>query len=371
MKKYIAAAAALTALILILAIAVRYRPDEGELRTGELPAAEAGTDGPDRELREKAADSGIIYAPDTEKNTSEDKKVTLRLLIDGQCTEISLHDYLVGVLAAEMPAAFEPEALRAQAVAARTYTLFRMFEERTVAHPEADVCALPECCEAYLTDGQLAARWGESRDENRALIESAVTDTDGLCLVYGDRAIFAAFHSSSSGYTESGENVFGGNLPYLQSVFSPEDESTVPDYETVRHVTYEEFRAAVCAAFPGAVFPVDPAKWITDVERSFSGRIVSLSIGGQKLSATQLRKLFSLRSACAEISPAPDGFDFLVTGYGHGAGMSQYGANVLAAAGSGFEDILSWYYTSCELRDMAEVYPGLGLNIDVEIRDQL
>ena len=360
MKKYTAATAALLALMLILAIAARVEPDGGQAETAQEQAESAGAPAePVKELREKAADSGIIYAPESEKNTSEDSLVTVRLLRDGQCAEISMRDYLVGVVAAEMPADFEPEALKAQAVAARTYTLFRMFEERAAAHPEADVCGRAECCKAYLTDGQLKERWGESFDENRALIESAVTDTDGLCLTYADRAIFAAFHSSSPGYTESSANVFGEDLPYLQSVFSPENESTVPDYETVRHVTYEEFRAAVCAAFPGAVFPVDPSKWITDVERSFSGRIISLRIAGQKLSATQLRRLFSLRSACAEISASSDGFDFLVTGYGHGVGMSQYGANVLALAGSGFEDILSWYYASCELRDMAEVYPEL------------
>ncbi len=278
-----------------------------------------------------------------------DAAQTLRLLNrDGQVDELTMGDYLWGVVAAEMPAAFEPEALRAQAVCARTYSLWKL---RAKSHQEegADICADSTCCQAYLSQEDAAQRWGGDSDAYTAKIAAAVADTDGQVLTYEGGPIQAVFFSSASGATEDAAAVWGKSLPYLVSVDSPEGDE-VPNYRSTVTLTAEQVKKAAGEAGLGADLSGEPSTWFANLTRTASGRVASLELGGAELSGGAARSLFALRSACFDVSEQDGVFTFSVTGYGHGVGMSQYGANAMAKAGSGWRDILAHYYTGAELQ---------------------
>lgn len=276
-----------------------------------------------------------------------DASVSLPVLHGGEITEMTMEALLPGVVAAEMPAAFEPEALMAQAVAARTYILDRN-AHRVSAHPGAAVCDDPGCCCAWISDAQMRENWGGDYRRNRRKIENAVRATDGETLQYGGAPIRAVFHASSAGKTERSAALWGA-LPYLVSVDSPETAADVPDYETTVTCSPDEVRAALAAQFPGLALPEDPAAWLGETVRDNSGRVETITIGGQTLTGSEARELFSLRSAAFDAVFADGAFVFHVTGSGHGVGMSQYGANVMAKSGSTYEEILAHYYPGTEL----------------------
>ena len=268
------------------------------------------------------------------------------LTADGVET-VTMSDWLPGVVAGEMPALFEEEALKAQAVAARTYIMYSMGREKP-AHPEADVCDDPACCKAHSTDEALREKWGESYEENMARVLEAVRSTDGEYMSYGGEVIQAVFHSSSAGRTEDSAAIWQAE-PYLVSVESPETAEDVPNYVTSVTVSPEDFRAAVLAVHPEAEFGEDPAFWLGAAVRDASGRVESVDIGGAQVPGTELRTLFQLRSTAFTLDYTAEGFLFTVTGYGHGVGMSQYGANVMAEDGADYEEILTHYYPGAEL----------------------
>ncbi|MBP5165826.1 MAG: stage II sporulation protein D [Oscillospiraceae bacterium] len=263
---------------------------------------------------------------------------------------MDMRSYLVGVVAAEMPASFMPEALEAQAVAARTFTFFRMREEPV--HENGAVCADPGCCKAYMDADRLKERWGERWSENLRKIERAVEGTDGEIVVYDGAPVFAAFHSSSCGSTENSENVWSGALPYLRSVESPEKAEDVPGYHSELAISFDELRRIAGRDCPEADLSGDPEGWLTGAEYSTTGRLKSVSLGGVRLSGTQMRKLFGLRSAAVIWELEEDGVHFHVSGYGHGVGMSQYGAEVMAENGADHEEILAHYYTGTQLEKL-------------------
>ena len=269
----------------------------------------------------------------------------LRVLLNGTLTEMSMADYLRGVVRAEMPASFALEALKAQAVAARTYVRYHMENGGTANHPEADVCGNSACCQAYLSAEEAAANWGTQAAEYEAKIDRAVAETDGECVLYENRPILAAFHSSSAGTTQDSANVWSSSLPYLQSVVSPENEDTVPNYRSTASFSAADLQATLQAALPEAALTGDPSTWFTNIRQESNGTVTALTVGGVEVKGSELRTILGLRSACFTISFAGDTVTFSVTGYGHGVGMSQYGANVLAADGMDYRDILAWYYT--------------------------
>ena len=260
-------------------------------------------------------------------------------------------EYLWGVVAAEMPASFEPEALRAQAVCARTYSLWKL---RAKSHEEdgADICADSTCCQAYLSKEDAAQRWGEgTASAYTAKIAAAVADTDGQVLTYEGGPIQAVFFSSAAGSTAGAEEVWGRALPYLVPVDSPEGDE-VPNYRTQTALGAEEVKALTLASYPGADLSGDPAAWFGQAARNEGGGVISIPLGGITLTGGQARALFSLRSACFTVSWDGSQFLFDVTGYGHGVGMSQYGANAMAKNGSSFQDILTWYYTGAQVGEL-------------------
>lgn len=291
-------------------------------------------------------------APETPAVQTADKEVNVKVLSGDDVVNMTLSDYLKGVVAAEMPTSFQPEALKAQAVAARTYTIYKMTVDPSSRHPQADVCTDSSCCKAYITQEKMKENWGDSFDSNFEKISSAVDLTDSQCLVYDGEPILAVFHSSSPGKTENSGQVWTTQLPYLVSVESPETADAVPNYVSSVNLSLDDFRQTVLASYPDASFPDDTSQWVSGTEKDDAGRISSISIGGVKLAGTDVRKLFSLRSSSFEISVG-DSVTITTTGYGHGVGMSQYGANIFAAQGKTYDEILKWYYTGAEIGNIS------------------
>ncbi len=276
-----------------------------------------------------------------------DESFRFKVLIGDEVKEMSMAEYLPCAVAAEMPTTFETEALKAQAVAARTYVIYCTGHENP-KHSQADVCTSSGCCLAYLDETALRSNWGDSFNEKLSIVKAAVQETSGMLLTYEDTPILATFHSSSSGATEKGSELWG-DVPYLASVKSPETAEDVPNYITTVEVSVDNFRDSVLLLHPEAVFVEDAGSWLGERELDESGRVRSVAVCGTKLSGSEMRKLFSLRSTAFNVDYDGSAFVFTVTGYGHGLGMSQYGANVMAKGGFTYEEILLHYYPGSEL----------------------
>ncbi|MGM9521844.1 MAG: stage II sporulation protein D [Oscillospiraceae bacterium] len=294
------------------------------------------------------------YSPEDPVSDFDDA-FTIKLLNGDSVTEMTMSQYLKGAVAAEMPASFAPEALKAQAVAIRTYVLYKMLVSPSNNHPQADICSDSTCCAAWKDESYLREKWGDNYDANAAIIASAVSETNGLYLSYDDAPALAVFHSSSSGKTEDSSEVWSSSLPYLISVDSPESSSSVPNYTSSVTVSAKEFRETISESYPDAQFADDPAGWLGNIEYSDSGRIHSVTVGGVQVSGTSLRSMFSLRSTAVTIETDGSTFTMTSTGYGHGVGMSQYGANVMAQSGDTFDTILAYYYPSTVLKSAADL----------------
>lgn len=283
-------------------------------------------------------------APETAA-VHHDRDVTLTIQ-DGDTTEqMTLESYLTGVVRGEMPASFEMEALRAQAAAERSYVYYQMAAGRKDAHPDADFCTDHTCCSAYLSETAAREKWGGDFAPWNTRVEQAVSDTDGQVVLYNGRPILAVFHSSSAGRTAAAGDVWSGDLPYLVSVDSPEGEETVPNYYSTVTFTAAEAKEKLLAAHPELKLSGTPDRWFGAAAENGSGRVETVSVGGTDIEGTELRRIFGLRSACFTVAADSESVTFRVTGYGHGVGMSQYGANQLAREGKTWQEILEWYYT--------------------------
>ena len=274
-----------------------------------------------------------------------DDETTLRVWDGEKVWETTVAEYLPGVVRGEMPAVFEPAALAAQAVAERTYIFYHLRGGPKAAHPDADVCTDPSCCSAWLSLEAARERWGDHFEEYNAKIQRAVEETDGQIILYQGVPILAAFHSSSAGATANSGEVWVSDLPYLRSVASPESGDSVPNYYSAVTLSADEFRSTFLASHPDADLSGDAGGWITDVTQNDSGRVEHLTVGGVTVTGGEVRGLFGLRSTSFTVSAEGEEITFRVTGYGHGVGMSQYGANELARQGKSWQEILQWYYT--------------------------
>jgi stage II sporulation protein D len=274
------------------------------------------------------------------------------VLLDDGLHWMRLNYYLYGVIAGEMPATFPEEALKAQAVAARTYTLYKQ-SRPTSAHPQAEICGNSACCKAYAAEDALRERWGEDYMTHAKAIRAAVDETDGRIMTYEDEPILAVFHSTSSGITERAADVWGGDLPYLQSVPSTGEEAS-PRYRAKVELSADECREILLAAYPDMRLSENPKEWFSGVRRSEAGGVTRLRIGGVRVTGGEARRMFGLNSTNFTISATQDGVVFETRGFGHGVGMSQYGARALALEGKGYEEILCWYYTGAVLSVLEE-----------------
>ena len=293
-----------------------------------------------------------IHAGKEEKGGDE-KSVSVSSYIakTDEVINMDMEEYLKGVVAAEMPASFEEEALKAQAVAARSYLLARMEGYEKNGYPEehkgAATCSNPAHCQAWVSDDDLKKKWGNSYKENMDKISKSVDETKGLVMRYNGELVRAVFHSTSSGNTESAKDVWGYDVPYLESVKSMGDELS-PRYVENITMSIDDFKKTVQQFDPSAVF-AENGNLTDEVLRSESGGIKSITLGGVKMTGAQFRSIFSLNSTNATLTKDGENVVIHTLGNGHGVGMSQYGANYLAGQGKSFKEILSLYYTDCQI----------------------
>ncbi len=276
----------------------------------------------------------------------------IKVLIGEEVVELTLHEYVVNVVAAEMPASYPMEALKAQAIAARTNAIYkkRIREEHPdrASHENADICANYAHCQAYADEAAQKEKWGDGYETYHAYIEQAVKETDGKFITYKGNPISAIFHSTSSGRTENAADVWGSTVPYLVSVESRWDEND-SKFETHATLTIEEFKEIFLEKYKDAVLEGDPAAWFRDVERSEAGGIIKMTLGGVEIAGRTFRNLYGLRSANITFSVREDTVTMTVKGYGHGVGMSQYGAGAMAEEGKTAEEIIRYYYTGVDI----------------------
>ena len=280
------------------------------------------------------------------------EQTRLRVAVEGNIVEMGLEDYVSGVLAAEMPASFSMEALKAQAVAARTLAVYKIMHGGCSRYQGADICGDSDHCQAYLEVSGQKAKWKAEYEQYRAKLHTAVDQTAGKIITYDDKPILVLFHASSAGYTEDVENVYSQALPYLRSVPSP-GESMVTNLQSQEEFDRAWFVSTINKAYPKAGLKAQQLeKQVLVSERYPSGRVSALKLGGVKITGVQFRRLVDIRSA--NFSITFNKYSVVVTseGYGHGVGMSQNGAEAMAREGSNYVDILKYYYTGVEIINM-------------------
>ena len=254
----------------------------------------------------------------------------------GDVISLELEDYVIGVVSAEMPALFSSEALKAQAVIARTYAL--------KANSVGRVLSDNESSQSYKSDGELYNLWGANYSSYYNRIRDAVMSTKGMYLTYNGNYIEAVYHSTSNGYTEDSLNVWGNYYPYLISVDSSFDTSN-PSFSMSKSFSYDELSSKL-----GIYVSVDSVFNILGL--TGSGRVSGISVDGNYFSGVDFRNKLGLRSADFDILKTDGGVVFTTRGYGHGVGMSQYGANGMGKAGYSFSDILFHYYPGVSLEQL-------------------
>ncbi|MDO4846111.1 MAG: stage II sporulation protein D [Oscillospiraceae bacterium] len=287
------------------------------------------------------------------------KRTTLQLLTAEGVRETDEEEYLTCVVLSELPASFHEEAMKAQAVAARTYAF------RAVAHgkhTDADLCSDPACCQAYHAPAELRERLGDAFDAAWEKASEAVRETDGMILCYGDEPIDAVYYSCSGGRSEDAVAVWGGDVPYLRSVDSPGEEFA-PRFASEICVPFSEFRAKLEGEEDGLRLPVLPQDWFGEASYTEGGAIDTIRIGGKAFRGTELRRLFTLPSAKFTVSIRGDAVVFSCRGYGHGVGMSQYGAEAMAREGKDWRQIVAHYYTGVEIKKLSRQEAGQRVSI--------
>lgn len=292
----------------------------------------------------------MIFLFDFSGNTSQKGADFEISVLNGNSSETyNLEEYLFGVVAAEMPASFHEEALKAQAVAARTYIINRKINKNG-DHAE-DVCTDSTHCKAYLSESEILKKHGEGwMNDNEEKIKNCIRETAGEIAVFSNEPIDAVFHSTGSGVTENAKDVWGGDVPYLVSVESPGDLKS-PVYNSEVLVSFDEFKRKIEDETGTEISP-----YVGKILRNESGSVKQIDFGGVEFSGVKVREIFSLPSANFTVTAANNSFTFHCKGKGHGVGMSQYGAEYFAKQGMNYKDILKNYYKGIEIKNIGEIY---------------
>jgi stage II sporulation protein D len=275
-----------------------------------------------------------------------------------EIARVPLEQYVAGVVAAEMPVSFELEALKAQAMTARTYIVRRIVNHDFSGMPVNNAAVTDTVAhQAYLTEVQLKKSWGnESFNINMAKINQAVNDTQGLIITYNNKPINATYFSTSNGYTENSEDYWGVNEPYLRSVSSPWDQKISPKFSTTIQMTLKQFLTKLGLKNSKASTNAIPASLsITNnmnVQFSQGHRITKMSIAGKSFTGKEIRERLALPSSSFTWKKSGDHIDITVLGSGHGVGMSQWGANGMAMEGKLAQEIIKHYYKGIEIQSV-------------------
>lgn len=268
----------------------------------------------------------------------------------GEVEEVDIDEYLYHVVSAEMPVDYDIEALKAQAVVARTYTIYKINNKK---HDNADICDDSDCCQAWVSKEVRFSRWEEGKqEENWKKIQDCVNSTKGQIITYNNEPINAFFHSNSGGKTEMPINVWGGSgYPYLQ-VVETSGEDGYQQYSSEAEFLYDDVLNKLKEKYQDIQIDFNNDDDVKILEYTDSGRVKTMKFGNHEIAGTEVRSIFGLRSTNFEISKQDGKIKFTVKGYGHGVGMSQTGADSLAKQGYGYQDIIKHFYTGVEIKDV-------------------
>ena len=268
------------------------------------------------------------------------KIIKVKRLSKNRIDEVPLEDYVIGVVAGEMPASFNNEALKAQAVVSRTYVLNKITKNNNKDYDVLDNSSN----QVYIDEDDMKEKWKSDYERYKEKIKNAVTITTGQVILYKNEIIDAMFFSTSNGYTENSEDVFSNKKPYLVSVKSNWDEEISPAFSSMNTVSKTDFINALNIK--------ENYIELGEVVKTKTGRIKTIVINEKKYDSNTIRNTFGLKSTSFEIKINDDNVIFNVKGYGHGVGMSQYGANGMAKNGSSYVDILKHYYKGVTIGDL-------------------
>ncbi len=292
---------------------------------------------------------GLLYhkSPIAMSTNKFTKKITYLETKTSKVRECDLEEYLVGVLAAEMPAEYHVEALKAQAVAARSFIASRV-NQQNPDHLGAVVCDNASHCKAHLDRKAAMEKWPEEKAEIYwEKLEGAVAETEGEYMTCGEDVVEAFFFARSNGRTENSEDVWGEERPYLKSVESSGDKSH-PEFETVVELTTADVRNKL-KSLNSKVKTGDDSLKIGKITYTAGGSVATIELDGMLFRGKDIRLAFDLKSASFSVNQENGKMQFKVLGYGHGVGMSQFGANCMAENGKNYTEILSHYYTNIQI----------------------
>nr|WP_243896080.1 stage II sporulation protein D [Paenibacillus sp. F411] len=302
-------------------------------------------------------------APSAMPKAAEEPTVSVYLSGTDTVEQLPLERYLIGVVAAEMPAAFQPEALKAQAIAARTYIVQRLRSGDTSGVPGDKALVTDTVAhQAYISRDMLEKEWkAGGKQPELDKIQQAVNDTRGIVMTYEGEPITASFFSTSNGYTENSEDYWSNAFPYLRSVESPWDLEVSPKYKTVVTMKRKELvnqLGLASAAVPVSKSGEGSASFFKVTAYTEGGRIKQALLGGQAFSGREIRERLDLRSSQFDLELRGEEVIITTYGFGHGVGMSQYGAEGMALEGYLAKEILSHYYTGISFAETDKLLPS-------------
>ena len=275
-------------------------------------------------------------------SNKQETKVNIRVLRNNSSVEtMPIEEYLIGVVSAEVPASFEEEALKAQTVAARTYALKQMENRKNESYDVTDTTS----SQVYQSDDELKNKWKDKYDEYINKIKKCINATEGEYLTYNNEIIYAFFFSTSNGKTEDNKDVFGQDLPYLKVVDSSFDENETSGFVSQKTFTLQDFYEKLNLKYSDNLN-------ITDKQLTSSSRVKFITINGQQFKGRDFMKKLSLRSNDYNIERKDNNVIITTKGFGHGVGMSQYGANALAKQNKSYQEILKYYYQGTNLQKL-------------------
>ena len=276
----------------------------------------------------------------------DEEKISVYIEAQDKVENMNFRDYIIGVVAAEMPAVFHEEALSALACAAATFARLKIQNGEKDSASGAVISSDPKKHQAYISVDEMKKLWDDGFDEYYQKIADAVDKSIAYSITYENELIFPAYHAMSPGITEEAVNVWNDNVPYLVSVES-EGDTLSPKYKTVTTFSFDEFREIF--EEKGSSFAEDITTWISAPEYTSAGTLQKIIVGEKAFSGEELREILSLRSSAITVSMTKDGVSLTTKGYGHGVGLSQYGADYLAKQGFTWQEIIKHYYTGVEI----------------------
>ena len=284
------------------------------------------------------------------------KEVEVYISKENKVEKVPLEEYVLSVVSSEMPANFHEEALKAQAILARTFVINKLISGCSNIK-EGNICDTTHC-QAYLNINERKKAWGKEGEEYLKKLKAVVKETAGKVLAYNDQLVkYPQYFSTSSGNTEDAVAVFSEDVPYLKSVESPGEEIS-PKYESEISISISDFKSKIKKSIPNSDLGNNITEEVKILNRNTGGTVDDIKIGDTTIKGKEFRKIFGLNSANFTLEVLEDKINIKCLGYGHGVGMSQWGANVMAKEGSKYDEILEHYFKGSKIEESNEVLIG-------------